>query len=122
MGGAVAEALAAEGLHTAADLRGHGAAALQRRFGLRPAVAEALAAWAHGVDARPVEERGPPKAIQARRRRRGGCQGLGRRHGGGGGGEVWSSCLWGFCVEAWLCQGWMDGSNRGRGTGWRRRA
>ncbi|PNH03652.1 DNA polymerase IV [Tetrabaena socialis] len=51
-------------LLAADELRALPAAALAERFGLRPAVAAAVAGWCRGEDARAVEERGPPKAIQ----------------------------------------------------------
>ncbi|KAG2487735.1 hypothetical protein HYH03_013733 [Edaphochlamys debaryana] len=64
MGGRVAEALVAAGFATAAQLRGLAPEHLAARFGLRPAAAARLALWARGEDDRPVDERGPAKAIQ----------------------------------------------------------
>ena len=66
LGGSFAASFQAAGYDTAAQLRVLSAAQLVERFGLRPAAAEVVVRWARGEDPRPVQERGPPKAIQAR--------------------------------------------------------
>jgi hypothetical protein len=53
----------ADGISAATDLQRYSQQQLESELGLKPAAAAQLAQWCRGLDATPVQERGPPKTL-----------------------------------------------------------